>query len=285
MNRKLLTLLSPLLAAAPLQAQTPSADEIAEKSQQAFHYAGQDMSARVVMTLVTTGGEQRVRDMTMLRRNGDAGRQKYFLYFHSPADVRGTAFLVNKEPGRDADRWLFLPALNLVQRIAARDAESSFVGSDFSYEDISGRLLTLDTHKLLREETLDLPAARQAGLPAPEPRQAGGKPCYVMESVPKSRASFTRKLAWIERASLLPLKEEYYDAQKELFKIFTADEVSRIGGMDGLPTITKRTMKNVKSGHRTEVIFRQVKYNVGLTEDVFTERSLRRPPAQWISGE
>src|SRR3970282_657567 len=121
------------------------------------------------------------------------------------------------------------------------DAESSFVGSDFSYEDISGRLLTLDTHKLLREETLD------------------SRPCYVIESVPKSRASFTRKLAWIERASFLPLKEEYYDAQKELFKVFTADEVSRAGGMDGLPTITKRTMKNVKSGHRTEVVFRQIK--------------------------
>jgi outer membrane lipoprotein-sorting protein len=230
------------------------------------------MTARVVMTLVTASGEQRVRDMTMLRRNGEAGRQKYFLYFHSPADVRGTAFLVNKEPGRDADRWLFIPALNLVQRIAARDAESSFVGSDFSYEDISGRLLTLDTRKLLREETLDLPAAKQAS----------GKPCYVIESVPKSRASFTRKLAWIERTSFLPLKEEYYDAQKELFKVFTADELRDV---DGVPTITKRTMKNVKSGHRTEVVFRQVKYNVGLPEDLFTERALRRPPTQWISTE
>ncbi len=55
--------------------------------------------------------------------------------------------------------------------------------------------------------------------------------------------------------------------------------------VDGLSTVTKRTMKNVKSGHRTEVTFRQVKYNVGLAEDVFTERSLRRPPAQWTSGE
>jgi len=269
-----LTFLWPLVLATPLLAQTPSADEIAEQSQKASYYAGNDMTARVVMTLVTAGGEQRLRDMTMLRRNGEAGRQKYFLYFHSPADVRGTAFLVNKEPGRDADRWLFLPALNLVQRIAARDAESSFVGSDFSYEDISGRLLTLDTHKLLREETLN------------------GKPCYVMESVPKSRASYTRKLAWIDKASFLPLKEEYYDTQKELSKAFTADEVRdlpapglRQAGVNALPTITKRTMKNVKSGHRTEVIFQQVKYNVGLTDDVFTERALRRPPAQWISGD
>ncbi|MCX6943679.1 MAG: outer membrane lipoprotein-sorting protein [Opitutales bacterium] len=253
-----------LLLAASLQGQTPTADEIADKFQQAFSYAGQDMAARVVMTLVTASGEQRVRDMTMLRLNGDARRQKYFIYFHSPADVRGTAFLVWKDPGRDADRWLFIPALNLVQRIAARDAESSFVGSDFSYEDISGRPLPADSRKLLREESLD------------------GHACYVVESVPKSHASFTRKLAWIDRTNFLPLKEEYYDAQQALFKVFTADEVR---DEDGVPTVTKRTMKNVKSGHRTEVIFKQVKYNAGLGEEVFTERALRRPSAQWISGD
>ena len=249
--------------AASLLAQTPTADDIAAKSQQAFSYAGQDMTARVVMTLVTASGQQRVRDMTMLRRNDDAGRQKYFIYFHSPADVRATAFLVWKDPDHDADRWLFIPALNLVQRIAARDADSSFVGSDFSYEDISGRPLPADSRKLLREESFD------------------GHACYVVESVPKSRAGFTRKLAWIDRTNFLPRKEEYYDAQQELFKVFTADEVR---DEDGVPTVTKRTMKNVKSGHRTEVVFKNLKYHSGLGEDIFTERALRRPPAQWIPG-
>ena len=259
-----LAFLWPLLLATPLLAELPSADEIAEKSQQAFSYAGQDMAARVVMTLVTASGEQRVRDMTMLRRNGDGGRQKYFIYFHSPADVRGTAFLVWKDLDRDADRWLFIPALNLVQRIAARDAESSFVGSDFSYEDVSGRPLPADSRKLLREESLN------------------GHACFVVESVPKSHASFTRKLAWIDRTNFLPLKEEYYDTQQSLFKVFTADEVR---DESGWPTATKRTMKNVKSGHRTEVVFKHVKYNAGLGEEVFTERALRHPPAQWISGD
>jgi outer membrane lipoprotein-sorting protein len=259
-------------AALSLHAQALTADEIAARSQQAFYYARQDMSARVVMTLVTAGGQQRVRDMSMLRHNSETaasasrsdGRQKYFLLFHSPADVRGTAFLVWKEPGRDADRWLFVPALNLVQRIAARDAESSFVGSDFSYDDISGRPLTADTRQLLREESLD------------------GKPCYVVESVPKGRAGFTRKLAWIDRTTFLPLKEEYYDAQKQLSRVFTADEMRNV---DGVPTVVRRTMKNVKSGHHTEVVFREVRYNVGLTDEVFTERSLRRPPAPWVSAE
>jgi len=264
-------ILAAVSSAPSLHAQQLTADDIAAKSQQAFYYAGEDLSARVLMTLTTANGQQRVRDMTMLRRNSDpattAGadsRQKYFMYFRSPADVRGTAFLVWKEPGRDADRWLFVPALNLVQRIAARDAESSFVGSDFSYEDVSGRPLAADTHQLLREESLN------------------GKPCYVIESVPKNRAGFTRKLAWIDRTTFLPLKEEYYDAQQQLARVFSADEVREV---DGIPTIVKRTMKNVKSGHHTAVEFRDVRYHAGLTDEVFTERSLRRPPAPWISSQ
>lgn len=53
-----------VFVAAPLLAQTPTGDEIVAKSQQAFYYAGQDMSARVVMTLITAGGQQRVRHMS-----------------------------------------------------------------------------------------------------------------------------------------------------------------------------------------------------------------------------
>ena len=108
------------------------------------------------------------------------------MYFHAPGDVRRMAFLVYKHPAREDDRWLFIPALNLVQRIASKDAQSSFVGSDFTYEDISGRDVETDEHKLMREE------------------EHGGKPCYVIESVPKGSASYKRKVSWIEKTAWLP---------------------------------------------------------------------------------
>jgi hypothetical protein len=295
-TNQLLACLAALATSTAIAAQAPaeqaklSPDEIAVKSQQVFYYAGQDLAARVQMKLISAGGQERRRDLLMLRRNSDsatdtgapagasspalhpAGRQQYFLYFRSPPDVRGTAFLVCKEPGRDADRWLFIPALNLVQRIAARDAESSFVGSDFSYEDVSGRPLGADSRRLLPEESL----------PPSVARPPAARACYLVESIPKGRAGFRRKLAWIDQTSFLPLREEYYDAQGQLFKVFTADEVRSV---DGVPTAVRRTMNNVKSGHRTEVVFSQVQYNSGLAADLFTERSLRRPPAQWIAGE
>ncbi len=216
------------------------------------------------MTLLTKGGQQRLRELTMLRKNGPEETQKFFLYFHSPADVRGTALMVYKYPLKDDDRWLFIPAINLVNRIAARDSRSSFVGSDFTYEDVSGRDVSADTHRLLREEKLG---------------EGAGRDVYVVESVPKTAAEYARKLSWIDKSTFLPLKEEYYDVQGALYKVFTADQVEEV---QGFPTAVRRTMVNVKSGHRTEVTFENVRYALGLEEGLFTERSLRKPPERWV---
>jgi outer membrane lipoprotein-sorting protein len=172
-------------------------------------------------------------------------------------------FMVWKYPQKNADRWLFIPALKLVRRIAADDKRSSFVGSDFSYEDISGRNVEEDTHKLLREEAL------------------GGKEAYVIESTPKDPAGsdFGRKVSWIDKRTFLPLKEEYFDKRGDMAKVFSADEVKEI---QGLWTITKRTMRDVQTGHRTEATFQEVRYNLGLPETLFSERYLRNPPPEAV---
>ena len=245
-----------------LLAQTPlGVDDIVARVQQAFYYPGADLKARVKMTLISAGGDTRLRDLTMLRRNGKSGEQQYFIYFHQPGDVRGMTFLVLKYPRRDDDRWLFLPALNLVRRIAARDSAQSFVGSDFTYEHVSGRDPESDRHTLRGEE------------------KRRGKDCYIVESQAQAAAEYSRKVAWIDKATWLPVEEEYYDVRGELFKVFTADEIRDVGGH---ATIAKRTMKNVKTGHRTEVVFADVAYDVGIEAEIFSERYLREPPRRWI---
>ena len=93
---------------------------------------------------------------------------------------------------KDDDRWLFIPAIKLVTRIAAKDNQSSFVGSDFTYEDVSGRDLGADAYELLREEA------------------TAGRDCYVAASNPKAASAFSRKVSWIDKTSFLPVKEEYY---------------------------------------------------------------------------
>ncbi len=243
-----------------------TAAEIVDRAQAAFYSPGADMKARVVMDLINADGKKRTRVLSMLRKNLPGGReQRYFLYFHEPGDVRRTAFLVWKYPEKDDDRWIFIPAVNMTRRIAARDSRSSFVGSDFSYEDISGRDLVADAHTMVREEKL------------------GDSACYVIQSTPKAASDFLRKLSWIDKTLWLPLKEEYYDAQNQLARVFTADKIEAISASGKTyPTIVKRTMKNVQSGHRTEVVFESVSYDVGIPPDIFTERSLQQPPEKWI---
>lgn len=245
--------------------QAADATEIIARSREAFYAAAVDMRARVQMVLVNKEGRTRERELTMLRKNFEHGEQRYYTYFHRPSDVRGTTFMVWKYPERDDDRWIYVPAINLVRRIAADDARSSFVGTDFSYEDISGRDVSADEHRLLREDTLE------------------GHPTYVVESRPVRAADYERKVSWIDQATDLPLREDYYDVQGTLYRVYRSDEIREVeAGETAVPTVVRRTMQNVKTGHRTEVTFLEVEYDIGIQDDLFTESSLRRPPRRWI---
>lgn len=248
----------------PLNAFAFTADEVMKKSQAAFLYHGKDFKTRVMMRLISKSGQERLRELTMLRKNyGEAGgNQKFFIYFFQPADVKDMTFMVHKYADKDSDRWLFIPAINMVRRIAAQDKRSSFVGSDFSYEDISGRNLNEDSHSLVKEERL------------------GSRDCYVVKSTPKAGdVEYSYKFSWIDKTNFLPLKEEYYDRRGELYKVFTADEIKDV---KGFPTVMKRTMKNLQSGHQTEVTFTKVDYNIGIEDSLFSERYLKQPPKKWI---
>jgi hypothetical protein len=247
-----------------------SADEIMQRSGQAYYFAGSDAKGRMTLEMIDKKGGTRRRVMTMLRRNQEAaGEQKYFIYFHEPGDVRRLTFMIWKYPAREDDRWIFIPAVDLIRRIASDDKYSSFVGSDFTHEDVSGRGVSEDSHSLLREEVL------------------GDRNTFVIGSIPREAAAFTRRISWIDKENFLPLKEEFYDAQDQLQRVFTADLIEDITVGEGdqqrvYPTIMKRSMKNLKTGHRTEVTVSEVAYDLGLEDGDFSERRMRRPPRNWI---
>lgn len=245
-------------------AQGLSAEEAVRRANEVLFYSGNDFKAKVHMRLVSKEGAERVRELTMLRKNVQpSGEQRFFIYFDKPADVRDMTFMVWKHPRRDDERWLFIPALRMARRIAANDKRSSFVGSDFSYEDVSGREVEEDTHTLVREEVLN------------------SRPTLVIRSVPKDErsADFSYKLAWIDKENFVVRQEEYYDKRNQLYEVFSADEVKQV---QGLWTTMRRSMKNVQNGHRTEVSYLTVEYNVGLPDDLFSERYLQNPPGRWI---
>jgi outer membrane lipoprotein-sorting protein len=238
--------------------------EIMKQAHLGLYYAGDDGRAVVTMELKDKKGKTRNRTFTMLRLDiEDGGPQKYYTFFTEPSDVRRTCFMVWKEADKDDSRWIYVPALDLVKRISANDKASSFVGSDFSYEDVSGRHWLDDDHKLLRREEKD------------------GREFYVIESVPKNDKVFAKKLTWIGVDNMLPEREEYYDKKDELTRVFEAVEIKDI---QGFPTVTQRRMTNVKKEHSTLVTFSSVEYDLGIEEDLFTERYLKAPPSKYIES-
>ena len=249
-----------LALASALPSGALTADEIVEKANLASYYAGTDGQARASMVIEDREGRTREREFTILRRDKiDGGEQFYYVYFHKPGDVRKTVFMVHKHVDQDDDRWLFLPALDLVKRIAASDKRTSFVGSHFFYEDVSGRSPAADDHALV-EETAEH---------------------YVLENTPRNSGSveFARYTVWVDRKTFLPVKAEYRDAQGKVFRRLSVLKVEEI---QGIPTVTQARMEDLNTGGKTTMTFEKVQYDQGIPEDVFTERYLRNPPREYI---
>ncbi|TDX51434.1 outer membrane lipoprotein-sorting protein [Orenia marismortui] len=237
-----------------------SVEEIVNKTYTAAYYQGEDGKATVEMTIVDAQGRKRVRRLTMLRKDiEDNGQQKYYAYFKEPADVRKMVFMVDKRPSTEDNRWLYLPALDLVRRVSAADKRSSFVGSHFTYEDISGRNLTDDKHILLGEEN--------------------GK--YILKLIPKDKnnVEFAYYKMWINKDNFIPVRSEYYNQQEELYRVITAEKVENI---EGYPTIMTMKAEDLKTGAYTINRFSNIQYNLGISENIFTERYLRRPPRRLL---
>ncbi|MEE9442276.1 MAG: outer membrane lipoprotein-sorting protein [candidate division Zixibacteria bacterium] len=239
--------------------------DIMKKSHLAYYYAGDDGVTKVTMKIINKKGRERLREFTMIRLDlEEGGKQKYYTYFNKPSDVSRMTFMVWKNTESNDDRWLYVPAIDLVKRISADDKNSSFVGSDFSYEDVSGRLWTEDDHTLVSElETIN------------------DKPVYLISSrSKKEKDSFGEKKSWIDKETYLPLREEYYDDKGKLLRVFTADKIEII---KDIVTITQRTMENVKKNQKTVIYFDGIDYNIGITDDIFTERFLKSPPRKFLN--
>lgn len=239
---------------------TLSVEEIVNKANLASYYQGQDGRAQVDMTITDSQGRTRTRRFIILRRdNQEGGEQKFYVYFSRPADVRDMVFMVWKHLDQNDDRWLYLPGLDLVRRIAATDKRTSFVGSHFFYEDVSGRNPKDDHHELA--ETTDRH--------------------YLLKNTPKTpgEVEFASYMLWVDKANFLPMKAEYFDDRGEKYRIVETLEVQVI---QGHPTVTKAKVEDLRSGGQTVMTFSDIQYDLGIEESIFTERYLRRAPREWL---
>jgi outer membrane lipoprotein-sorting protein len=237
-----------------------NADEIITKTNLASYYSADDGSAQARMIIVDAQGNKQMRQFTILRKDqADLGNQDILVFFSRPTDVQGTVFRVVKKVASDDDRWLYLPALDLVKRISAGDKRTSFVGAHFFYEDVSGRNPAEDNFTLLKTDDK----------------------FYTLKAQPKDPNSveFEHYIVNIDKRTFLPMHVDFYNSQGKKSRSL---EVLKTEIIDGFATVMHSKITQHNDGSYTEMQFRNVKYNVGLPDDIFSERSLRNPPKAWL---
>lgn len=221
---------------------------------------GADQVLQATWRLVLPSGRERIRKTRSYWRDyreaSQALRSKRLIVFDSPADLRDMAFLVWSyvNPDADDDRWIYLPSLRKVRRVAGRDRGKAFAGTEFNYEDLADREIDEDVHRLVRTAELE------------------GAPVHVVESIARDTDSpYSKRVHFVDTDAYTLSRIEYYDRHGRLSKVLDIDWQL----VDGIWLFRTLDMRNVRSGHRTIVQIDQIKHDVGLGDDAFTESGLR----------
>jgi outer membrane lipoprotein-sorting protein len=210
------------------------------------------VSSRSRMVITAKNGSTTERVIDQYAKDDTRGNDRMMIVFQTPASVKGTRFLTIDKSTGGSDRWIFLPSLGKVRRIAASENGSSFMGTDFSYDDMSimSREVESDTHTLLREETLN------------------GAACYVIQSVPKDgEFPYSKIISWIGKNNGVIYQGEMYDRRGALQKTL---ESGALKDVQGRLTPTQTTVRTAGAGTSTTIYMDIIKYDDPIPEGVFT---------------
>ena len=214
-----------------------------------------DIRTELKMVLTNKKGKTRTNEMLSLARDDNS---KQMIWFLSPKDDEGVAFLKIEHDDKDDEMRLWLPAFKKVRRISAKAKSESFMGSDLSYEDLTSRELDEYDYELKGEEVINDNA------------------CYILESTPKkdTDTDYSRHVEWITKDTFLPIKGESWDRKGRLLKIRTIEYQQ----LSDYHVLNRLFVRDVQSEHSTELLFTRVQVDIGIEPDQFAEKNLKRLP-------
>lgn len=231
---------------------------------------GRDGRFDLRMRLFDRQQRVRERELTILTRRPREGAKnatsgsgdRILIRFTYPNDIKGTAFLVWEHPQGDDERFLYLPGLGRTRRIAGAEAQDSFVGSDFTYEDISGRELDDYTYSMVEQD---------ATWTAPDGQRF---PAYRIESRAKdAQARFPRVVSTVRKDNFVIVHADIHNRRDERQKVY---DVRRLEQVQSIWTLSEIVMTNTAEQTHTELVVKSVRYNTGLEEADFSRRELER---------
>ena len=219
-----------------------------------------DSEVNMIMVLRNRHGEESVRHFRTKSLEVDGDGDKGLSIFDQPRDVKGTALLTFTHKTESDDQWLYLPALKRVKRISSENVSGSFVGSEFAYEDLSSQEIEKYTYKYLADE------------PCPG---AAEQTCWKVERYPTDENSgYTRQLSWIDQEEYRAWKIDFYDRKDAHLKTLTfADYRQYLGQFWRAHSMA---MVNHQTGKSTDLTMDEYKFQAGLTDREFNQKSLSR---------
>ena len=231
-----------------------TAAQIAERAVRpdALNWVG--ARARVRMVLTESAGKSRERSMEIIGREKD-GHYQSLVRFLDPAEIAGTAFLMLEHGKDESEQYIYLPGIKRTRRIAGRERDSSFMGSDFTYSDMQGADAKLAKHARLTDEKI------------------GSEPCYVIESTvdPSAGIVYGKVVTWIRQSDFIALRTKFYDRTDKLVKTLYA---RRIKTIEGKLVVVEARMQNERASHATDIVIDSVVRRDDLSDAQFTPSAL-----------
>jgi len=223
-----------------------------------------DRQQRMHFVIVGGSGGERRRELTVYERRYPDDEVKSVVFFHAPAEVKGTALLAFTHKGRQGEQWLYLPALARVRVISGSARREKFVGTDLTYHD-------LDLIQEMSSWTED--DASSTLLAAAE---VGGTPVHVIELDPRREdIGYEKIVLALGREDLVPRRIEFYEEGDEPKKRITQSEVRAVGA---IPVAHRIAVETPAAKTTTTIDVSEVKFDQGLKDDLFTQRTLERGP-------
>jgi len=240
----LIALIGATLLPSLLWSQELSAPAILERVDRTMN-GPEDQEMEATLILIDERGSERTRVIQMYQKGDD----RRLARFTEPADQRGIAVL--SQPGGNI--YVYLPAYRKVKRIASHVKNSRFAGTDFTYEDMEAKSYAASYEpSLLRTESEH----------------------YVLEMIPKDRASeYSKQVMWVRKDNFVANKIEFYDKADRLCKRLSSSNFEKV---DGYWVAREREMVDLIRNHRTRMVVRNIRFDGGLSDDLFSERQLSR---------
>lgn len=221
-----------------------------------------DRKQHLSLTIVDRRSNERRRTLEFFTRKPGDGSSRSILFFLSPPEVKGIGLLQWIEPHREDRNWLYLPAMKRIRQITGSSRRESFVGTDFSYEDLT-----------LIQEILDWKQEdAQISLVAEE--AIDGHPCAVIEVLPKDEeVGYGKIRLWLGKEDLVGRKFTFEDRSGRLAKTLLLSDIRMV---KSIPAAHRLEMRNERTGSHTIIELSEIVFDTGLSEEMFTQRRLER---------